>query len=86
MALDWKWLFIYPEFEISSLNEMAAPANVPITFKITSSSVWNTFYVAALAGMIYAMPGMETNLHAVMNQEGNSLDYRPTTADRASPA
>jgi cytochrome o ubiquinol oxidase subunit II len=50
---------------------MAAPANVPISFRITSSSVWNTFYVPALAGMIYAMPGMETKLHAVMNGEGD---------------
>ena len=49
---------------------MAAPVDVPISFKITSSSVWNTFYVPALAGMIYAMPGMETKLHAVMNKEG----------------
>lgn len=71
VALDWKWLFIYPEHGIASLNEMAAPVDVPITFKITSSSVWNTFYVPALAGMIYAMPGMETNLHAVMNREGD---------------
>ena len=44
---------------------------MPISFRITSSSVWNTFYVPALAGMIYAMPGMETQLHAVMNQEGD---------------
>ena len=71
VALDWKWLFIYPEFGVASVNEMAAPANVPISFKITSSSVWNTFYVPALAGMIYAMPGMETKLHAVMNKEGD---------------
>jgi cytochrome o ubiquinol oxidase subunit 2 len=71
VALDWKWLFIYPEFGVASVNEMAAPANVPISFKITSSSVWNTFYVPALAGMIYAMPGMETKLHAVMNEEGD---------------
>ena len=70
VALDWKWLFIYPEFGVASVNEMAAPANVPISFRITSSSVWNTFYVPALAGMIYAMPGMETKLHAVMNKEG----------------
>ena len=71
VALDWKWLFIYPEYGVASLNEMAAPANVPISFRITSSSVWNTFYVPALAGMIYAMPGMETKLHAVMNGEGD---------------
>jgi cytochrome o ubiquinol oxidase subunit II len=70
VALDWKWLFIYPEYGIAGVNEMAAPANRPISFRITSSSVWNTFYVPALAGMIYAMPGMETKLHAVMNQEG----------------
>jgi cytochrome o ubiquinol oxidase subunit II len=70
VALDWKWLFIYPEYGVASVNEMAAPANVPISFRITSSSVWNTFYVPALAGMIYAMPGMETKLNAVMNKEG----------------
>ena len=58
VALDWKWLFIYPDLRIAAVNEMAAPINVPISFKITSSSVWNTFYVPALAGMIYAMPGM----------------------------
>jgi cytochrome o ubiquinol oxidase subunit 2 len=71
VALDWKWLFIYPEYGVASLNEMAAPADVPINFRITSSSVYNTFYVPALAGMIYAMPGMETKLHAVMNKEGD---------------
>jgi len=70
VALDWKWLFIYPELGVASLNEMAAPVDVPITFRITSSSVWNTFSVPALAGMIYAMPGMETQLNAVMNKEG----------------
>ncbi|MFE1599660.1 ubiquinol oxidase subunit II [Methylobacterium sp. ID0610] len=70
VALDWKWLFIYPEHGVASLNEMAAPIDVPISFKITSSSVWNTFYVPALAGMVYAMPGMQTQLHAVMNKEG----------------
>ncbi|MFL5132275.1 MAG: ubiquinol oxidase subunit II [Microvirga sp.] len=70
VALDWKWLFVYPELGVASLNEMAAPVNVPISFRITSSSVWNTFSVPALAGMIYAMPGMETQLQAVMNKEG----------------
>ncbi|WP_410055011.1 ubiquinol oxidase subunit II [Microvirga sp. Mcv34] len=71
VALDWKWLFIYPDYGIASVNEMAAPVDVPISFKITSSSVWNTFFVPAMAGMIYAMPAMETKLHAVMNEEGN---------------
>src|SRR3954449_11317622 len=70
VALDWKWLFIYPELGVASLNEMAAPVNVPLSFRLTSSSVWNTFSVPALAGMIYAMPGMESQLQAVMNKEG----------------
>jgi cytochrome o ubiquinol oxidase subunit 2 len=71
VALDWKWLFIYPEYGVASVNEMAAPVDRPISFRITASSVWNTFYVPALAGMIYAMPGMETRLHAVINAEGS---------------
>ena len=60
VALDWKWLFIYPEHGIATVNELAAPVDRPIHFKITASSVMNSFYVPALAGKIYAMPGMET--------------------------
>jgi cytochrome o ubiquinol oxidase subunit 2 len=70
VALDWKWLFFYPDYGIATVNEMAAPVDVPINFKITASSVMNSFYVPALAGMIYAMPGMQTKLHAVINKEG----------------
>jgi cytochrome o ubiquinol oxidase subunit II len=73
VALDWKWLFIYPEYGIASVNEMAAPVDRPIVFRLTSSSVWNTFYVPALAGMIYTMPGMETKLNAVINKEGEFM-------------
>lgn len=70
VALDWKWLFIYPEQGIATVNEMAAPVDRPLNFKISASSVMNAFYVPALAGMIYAMPGMQTQLHAVINKEG----------------
>ena len=70
VALDWKWLFIYPELGIATVNELAAPIDVPIAFKITGSSVMNSFFIPALAGQIYAMPGMETKLHAVMNKPG----------------
>lgn len=70
VALDWKWLFFYPDHGIATVNEMAAPVDVPINFKITASSVMNSFYIPALAGMIYAMPGMETKLHAVINKTG----------------
>lgn len=70
VALDWKWLFIYPDYGIATVNEMAAPTGQPIHFRISASSVMNAFYVPALAGMIYAMPGMETQLHAVINKPG----------------
>ena len=70
VALDWKWLFIYPEQGIASVNELAAPLDRPIMFKITSSTVMNSFYIPALAGQIYAMPGLETKLHAVINKAG----------------
>ncbi len=70
VALDWKWLFIYPELGIATVNELVAPVDQPISFKITASTVMNSFFVPALAGQIYAMPGMETKLHAVINKPG----------------
>ncbi|WP_295857736.1 ubiquinol oxidase subunit II [uncultured Xylophilus sp.] len=79
VALDWKWLFLYPEQGIATVNEMAAPVDRPIQFKITASTVMNSFFIPALAGQIYAMPGMETKLHAVINApgeyEGFSANY-----------
>ena len=70
VSMDWKWLFIYPEQGIATINELAAPVDRPIHFRFTSTTVMNTFYVPALAGMIYTMPGMETQLHAVINKPG----------------
>jgi cytochrome o ubiquinol oxidase subunit 2 len=79
VALDWKWLFIYPDYGIATVNELAAPIDEPINFRITSSSVMNSFYIPALAGQVYAMPGMQTKLHAVINKvgeyEGFSANY-----------
>lgn len=71
VALDWKWLFIYPDQGIAVVNELAAPVDRQIRFQLTASSVMNSFYVPALAGQIYAMPAMESMLHAVINQPGN---------------
>jgi cytochrome o ubiquinol oxidase subunit 2 len=70
VSLDWKWLFIYPEQGVATVNELAAPVNRPIEFRMTSSTVMNAFYIPALAGMIYTMPSMTTELHAVINQPG----------------
>jgi cytochrome o ubiquinol oxidase subunit 2 len=70
VSMDWKWLFIYPEQGIASVNKLVTPIDVPIRFKLTSSTVMNSFYIPALAGQIYTMPGMETKLHAVLNKTG----------------
>lgn len=75
VAMDWKWLFIYPEQGIATVNELALPVDVPVQFKITATSQMNTFYAPTLAGMIYAMPGMQSMLHAVLNEPGDTWGY-----------
>ena len=71
VALDWKWLFIYPEQGIATVNELVAPVDVPVRFKITASTVMNSFYIPALAGQIYAMPA-----HADHPQRGDQQGRR----------
>jgi cytochrome o ubiquinol oxidase subunit 2 len=63
VSLDWKWLFIYPEFHIASVNELVVPADVPLHFSLTSASVMNVFFVPQLGSMIYTMNGMTTQLY-----------------------
>ena len=79
VAMDWKWLFIYPEQGIATVNEVAGVVDRPIEFQITSTTVMNSMYIPALAGQIYAMPGMQTKLNAVINEvgvfEGFSANY-----------
>ncbi|KAA1337032.1 ubiquinol oxidase subunit II, partial [Escherichia coli] len=70
ISLDWKWLFIYPEQGIATVNEIVFPKDVPINFKITSDSVMNSFFIPQLGGQIYAMAGMQTKLHLIANSAG----------------
>lgn len=70
VAQDWKWLFIYPEQGVASVNQLAIPAGRPISLRITSDTVMNSFYVPALAGQIYAMAGMQTRLQLLSSQPG----------------
>jgi cytochrome o ubiquinol oxidase subunit 2 len=62
VALDWKWLFVYPEQGVASVNRLVLPIGRPVHFRITSASVMNAFFVPRLGSMIYAMNGMETQL------------------------
>ncbi|OZI15140.1 cytochrome o ubiquinol oxidase subunit II [Sodalis-like symbiont of Philaenus spumarius] len=71
VAMDWKWLFIYPEQGIATVNEIAFPAKVPVKFEITSNSVMNSFFIPQLGGQIYAMAGMNATLHLIANEPGS---------------
>ena len=63
VSLDWKWLFIYPDQGIASVNKLVVPVGTPVSFELTSSSVMNSFFVPQLGSQIYTMSGMATRLH-----------------------
>jgi cytochrome o ubiquinol oxidase subunit 2 len=75
VSMDWKWLFIYPEQGIATVNELVLPVNRQVRFEITSTNMMNTFYAPTMAGMIYAMPGMQSTLHAVLNRPVEEIGY-----------
>lgn len=70
VSMDWKWLFIYPEQGVASVNELAFPTNVPVNFKITSDTAMNSFFIPQLGSQIYSMAGMTTKLHLIANEPG----------------
>jgi cytochrome o ubiquinol oxidase subunit 2 len=70
VAQDWKWLFIYPEQKIATVNELRFPSGVPLNLKITSDTVMNSFFIPALGGQIFAMAGMQTRLHLLADAPG----------------
>ena len=71
VALDWKWLFIYPDLGIASVNQLAVPVGTPVNFSITSDSVMNSFFIPQLGSQVYAMAGMQTRLHLIADHAGN---------------
>ncbi len=71
VALEWKWLFIYPEQGVASLNYLVIPANTPINFQVTADAPMNSFWIPQLGGQIYAMSGMSTQLHLIANSTGS---------------
>jgi cytochrome o ubiquinol oxidase subunit 2 len=73
VSLDWKWLFIYPQQGIASVNELVMPVGVPARFSLTSASVMNNFFVPQLGSMIATMNGMVTPLHLQADHPGNYL-------------
>ncbi|KAF3362723.1 Cytochrome bo(3) ubiquinol oxidase subunit 2 [Chlamydiales bacterium STE3] len=78
VALQWKWLFIYPEENVASVNFLQIPKDIPIRFEITADAPMNSFWIPHLGGQIYAMPAMKTLLHLVANKTG---DFRGSSAN-----
>lgn len=70
VSLDWKWLFIFPQQRIASVNALVVPAGVPLHFSLTSASVMNAFFIPQLGSMIYTMNGMTTQLHLQADAPG----------------
>lgn len=77
VSLDWKWLFIYPEQGIASINKLIIPVGTPISFELTSSGVMNSFFVPQLGSQIYTMSGMATRVHLQADHPGT---YRGLSA------
>jgi len=71
VALDWKWLFVYPGQHIASVNYLVLPVNRPVTFYITADAPMNSFWIPQLSGQIYAMAGMSTELNLMATSVGN---------------
>jgi len=70
VSLDWKWLFIYPDLGVASVNSLTVPAGVPIRFQLTSATVMNSFFVPQLGSQIYTMEGMTTRLNLLADKPG----------------
>ena len=78
VSLDWKWLFIYPDQGIATVNQLTIPVGTPVSFELTSSGVMNSFFVPQLGGQIYTMAGMVTRLHLQADHTGT---YRGMSAN-----
>lgn len=78
VSLDWKWLFIYPEHDIATVNFVQFPTDTSVKFELTSDTVMNSFWIPKLSGQLYAMPGMVTKLHLNATEFG---DFKGSSAN-----
>jgi cytochrome o ubiquinol oxidase subunit 2 len=85
VSLDWKWLFIYPDQDIATVNQLTIPVGTPVSFELTSSGVMNSFFVPQLGSQIYTMAGMVTRLHLQADHPEHTGDCRPNSAAMVSP-
>lgn len=78
VALQWKWLFIYPDYEVAVVNELPAPVGAPLNFEIAADAPMNSFWIPSLGGQIYAMNAMSTKLHLQADEAG---DYKGVSSN-----
>ncbi|GAA0826558.1 MULTISPECIES: ubiquinol oxidase subunit II [Marinomonas] len=82
VSMNWKWLFIYPEQGIATVNQLVFPTDVPVSFKISSEGTMNSFFIPQLGSQIYSMAGMVTKLHLIANEPGT---YKGISANYSGP-
>jgi cytochrome o ubiquinol oxidase subunit II len=82
VSLDWKWLFIYPDQNIATVNQITFPVNVPVSFRLTSDSVMTSFFIPQLGSQIYAMAGMQTRLHLLADKPGTYAGHNQQLSGR----
>ena len=82
VSLDWRWLFIYPDYKVATVNQLTVPVGVPIHFRLTSTSVMNSFFIPQLGSQIYTMPGMTTQLNLQADEAGT---YEGLSAQFSGP-
>jgi cytochrome o ubiquinol oxidase subunit 2 len=82
VSLDWKWLFIYPDYDIAAVNRLVFPAKVPLSFRITSASVLTSFFIPQLGSQIYAMAGRQSRLHLMADEPGTYAGHNQQFSGR----
>ena len=82
VSLDWKWLFIYPDHNIATVNQIVFPANVPLSFRITSDTVLTSFFIPQLGSQIYAMAGRQSRLHLMADEPGTYAGHNQQFSGR----
>jgi len=82
VSLDWKWLFIYPDYDIAVVNQLVFPAKVPLSFRVTSDTVLTSFFIPQLGSQIYAMAGRQSRLHLMADEPGTYAGHNQQFSGR----
>jgi cytochrome o ubiquinol oxidase subunit 2 len=82
VSLDWKWLFIYPDYHIAAVNQLVFPVKVPLNFRVTSDSVLTSFFIPQLGSQIYAMAGRQSRLHLMADEPGTYAGHNQQFSGR----